>query len=820
MKMKHLKRSICLLLCLTMVLSLAACGGDKDKDNKGNSAEGYVYVPTYTKVQGDFPNGVGQSVYADGKFYTVVYEYDNYETYEGGRQTLYTIDLEGKSTKLSGFVSTMNEDEDSYNNISALCVDKDGKLCYLETYTKQFFNAPEGTAKEDRWDYYDHSESTYVIKWLKEDGSVEREMALDDMVPQDTYINGFQMDNDGNIYINADSKVIVIGSNGEKLFEYEDEDGNWIDSMMKLGDGSVVFSVYGGERGYNVMKLNLESKSAELYCTTDSYFYNTCPGDDNYALYYSNGSYLNGLKIEAGENDGERVGVEERVLTWINSDVDGDEMQNFFINPEGQIIALTEEYIENTSKKDTTTDTQTIVNADGSISVSSHVDRNGTYDVKILTLVKTPAKDVAQKTTLTLATQYMGWDTRKAVLKFNRANSDYRIEIVDYSEYNDYESEDGYDAGVKKLTTEIMSGDVPDIIYTEGLPVSKMAARGLLADLYTFMEGDEELSRDKFIPSVLNLMEEDGHLYQSPTRFSIMTVIGNKNVVGETPGWTVDDLKAALAAMPAGCTVFNVSTTRDNILQYMLYMDMNDYVDWAAGTCNFDSQQFVDLLEFVKMFPSEFDWENYDWSTEESEQARIASGKQLLQATGFSEFWDFQYNTVAFGDDAVMIGFPTTEGVGNAMMFNSGYAISEKCANKDVAWQFVRGFVTGEYGNNWGFSPVKEKFDAALKEAMTPRYETNEDGSFKLDENGNKIEISIGGWSDGINQYDMYAMTQKQADQLNELINNCTKVISQDDSLIDIIKEEGTAFFNDQKSAEETAKMIQSRVSVLVKEQA
>ena len=144
--MKHLKRSICLLLCLTMVLSLAACGGDKDKDNKGNSAEGYVYVPTYTKVQGDFPNGVGQSVYADGKFYTVVYEYDNYETYEGGRQTLYTIDLEGKSTKLSGFVSTMNEDEDSYNNISALCVDLGGRRCFLETYARGGFGAAGGAA--------------------------------------------------------------------------------------------------------------------------------------------------------------------------------------------------------------------------------------------------------------------------------------------------------------------------------------------------------------------------------------------------------------------------------------------------------------------------------------------------------------------------------------------------------------------------------------------------------------------------------------------------------------------------------------------------
>lgn len=810
--MKQFKRVVCLLLCLAMVLALAACGKDGNKGN--NTAEGYVYVPTYTKVQGDFPNGVGRSIYADGKFYTMVYEYDNYETYEGGRQVLYTIDLEGKATKLSGFVPTVSEDEDSYNNINGMCVDKDGKLCFLETKTKQFFNAPEGTAKEDRWDYYDHSESTYTLKWLKEDGSVERETELGDMIPEETYIGNFQMDNDGNVYVQADTKVIVIGADGEKLFEYEDEDGNWIDSMMKLGDGTVVFSVYSGERGYNIMKLNLESKQAELYATTDSYFYNTCPGDDDYAFYYSNGSYLNGLKVADG------VGTEERILTWINSDVDGDEMSQFFINPEGQIIALTEEYIENPAKKDSESDKKMEVSADGSITVSSYADRNGTYDVKILTLVKTPAKDVAQKTTLTLATQYMGWDTRKAVLKFNRANSEYRIEIKDYSEYNDYESEDGYDAGVKKLTTEIMSGDVPDIIYTEGLPVAKMAAKGLLVDLYTFMDGDKELSKDKFIPSVLNLMETDGHLYQTPTRFSIMTVIGNKNVVGDTPGWTVDDLKAALAAMPAGCTVFSQSTTQSDILQYMLYMDMNDYVDWAAGSCNFDSQQFIDLLEFVKLFPSEFDWENFDWSTEESEQARIASGKQLLQATGFSDFWDFQYNMVAFGDDGVMIGFPTTEGVGNAMMFNSSYAISEKCANKDVAWQFVRGFITGEYGDSWGFSPVQETFDAALKDAMTPQYEKNEDGSFKLDENGNKIEISTGSWSDGINNYDMYAMTQKQADQLQELIDNCTKTINTDDSLMDIIKEEGAAFFNGQKSAEETAKMVQSRASVYVKEQA
>lgn len=815
--MKHLKRLTCLVLCLAMVLSLAACSGDKDKDNKNSQADGYVYVPTYTKVQGDFPNGVGRSIFANGKFYTFVYEYDNPETYEGMRQVLYTIDLDGKATKLSGYASIEPQDsEDSYTNISSMAVDKDGKLCMLKTFNQYIFDLPAGfdEANGDKWEYYNGSESTYTLMWFNADGSLDREMELADMFEADTYINNFCMDKDGNVYVNAERKIVVLDSNGEKLMEYEDEEnGGWIESMMQLADGSVVFSSY-GENGYNMMKLNLESKSAELYCTTDSYFYNTAPGDENYAFYASNGSYLQGMKVVDG------VGTLEKVLSWINSDVDGDEMSNFFIDEEGRIIALTEEYIENPSKKDTTSDTQFTQNADGSMTVSSYADRHGSYDVKILTLTKTPAKDVAQKTTLTLATQYMGWDMRKAVLKFNRANPDYRIEIVDYSEYNDYDSEDGYDAGVKKLTTEIMSGDVPDIMYTEGLPIAKMAAKGYLADLYELMEGDSEVSKDKFIPSVLRLMETDGHLYQSPTNFSVLTVIGNKNVVGDTPGWTVADLKAALAAMPAGCTVFSQTTTRSDILQYMLYMDMNDYVDWAAGTANFDSQQFIDLLEFVKLFPSEFDWENYDWSTEESESARIASGKQLLQTAGFSDFWDAQYNTVAFGDDAVFIGFPTTEGVGNAMSFNSGYAISDKCANKDVAWQFLRGFITGDYGNSWGFSPIQEKFDADLKEAMTPQYERNEDGSFKLDENGEKIEMSTGGWSDGVNEYKMYAMTQAQADQLQELINTCTKTINYDNSLTDIINEEAAAFFNDQKSAEETAKLVQSRVNVYVKEQA
>ncbi|MDY4104508.1 MAG: hypothetical protein SOY37_02900, partial [Oscillospiraceae bacterium] len=140
----------------------------------------------------------------------------------------------------------------------------------------------------------------------------------------------------------------------------------------------------------------------------------------------------------------------------------------------------------------------------------------------------------------------------------------------------------------------------------------------------------------------------------------------------------------------------------------------------------------------------------------------------------------------------------------------------------EAAWEFVRYFMSDEYADqySYGFSTSQKRFNEQLKEAMTPEYEKDENGNFKLDENGNKIEISQGGWSDGVNEYNFYAMTQAEADQLVELINSCDKVMTYDTSLFDIVNEEVQGFFNDQKSAEETAKMVQSRVSLYVKEQA
>ena len=102
---------------------------------------------------------------------------------------------------------------------------------------------------------------------------------------------------------------------------------------------------------------------------------------------------------------------------------------------------------------------------------------------------------------------------------------------------------------------------------------------------------------------------------------------------------------------------------------------------------------------------------------------------------------------------------------------------------------------------------------------MTPQYELDASGNPVLDENGNKVEIPRYSWGDGTIEVNVYALTQEEADQILELINTTTRTMTTDQAITEIVTSETEAYFAGSKSAEETAKMVQSRVSLYVNEQ-
>ncbi len=70
-------------------------------------------------------------------------------------------------------------------------------------------------------------------------------------------------------------------------------------------------------------------------------------------------------------------------------------------------------------------------------------------------------------------------------------------------------------------------------------------------------------------------MEVNGGLYQITSSFNVATLIGATSVVGDKPGWTYQDLQAALATMPEGCQALDMYTTRGDLLQTLLCTDLN-----------------------------------------------------------------------------------------------------------------------------------------------------------------------------------------------------------------------------------------------------
>ena len=62
-------------------------------------------------------------------------------------------------------------------------------------------------------------------------------------------------------------------------------------------------------------------------------------------------------------------------------------------------------------------------------------------------------------------------------------------------------------------------------------------------------------------------------------------------------------------------------------------------------------------------------------------------------------------------------------------------------------------------------------------------------------------------------------MTQAEYDAIMELINSTTKISRYDESVMNIVNEEIEYFFNGDRTAQQTAEYIQSRVNLYVNEQ-
>lgn len=431
------------------------------------------------------------------------------------------------------------------------------------------------------------------------------------------------------------------------------------------------------------------------------------------------------------------------------------------------------------------------------------------WNTRAAIFTKVNPEDIPDKQVIVFGGPYISSDFKARIIEYNKASNEYRIVIKDYSSFN---SNEDYMAAYTQLNNDIISGSMPDILILEdySMPVENYISKGLLADIGELIAQDEELSQTEFMENVLEAYRVDGKLYRVIPSFYVRTFAGKTSILGERSSWTMEEFREVLASLPEGTQGIG-ELNRPMFFNLMMQYAGKDFVDVSTGKCNFNSEEFISLLEFANTLPEETDYEAFDDDYWANYQSQYRDNRTLLMDCYISSISDMRTTINGyFGEDITFVGFPTQSGQGSIVGINNTLAISAQSSNKDAAWDFVRYYLTDEYQGSleWNLPITRKAFDSAAQRAMEKPYYMDGDKKVEYDDT-----FYINNESVPINP-----LTQEQVDKVKAFISSVSKPVYYNADVQNIINEEAAAFFSGQKSAEEVVKIIQSRAELFVNE--
>lgn len=581
---------------------------------------------------------------------------------------------------------------------------------------------------------------TAVLKLLTTDGSVTKSVEL---VLDDRNITGMETDSSGNLYVSSYDTIFLLSSDGTYLGEIE-ASGN-LRGLAVAADGNIV--TY-DSRESAICVLDWDTKSYGDRFTLQTSLGGIMSGNTNNFAYYYDGEGIYSYSADSGSS---------KVLSWLNNDLSSVSFCDII-------------------------DEQSFLVFESGLFVLSHKEE----------------QEPSNKETITFATFGLNQIVEEAISKFNRSSSDYRVEVIDYSLYN---TQGDQTIGLTKFNVEMTSGNVPDIIDLNDLPIQVYAEKGWLIDLEELLTQDNSFIIDNYVQNVFDASKINGTLYSIVPAYCVSTVIGLSSQVGDEMGWTYSDYKELLNATNQKAFA---NKTQTEMLELLFLATQDRYIDWSNGQCYFTSDSFIELLEVSAEYPSSIDSSSPSYT---SEAAQLKNGEALLTTMTLRNNMDYMIYEAILGDDMTFIGYPTDNGVGcNSLIPVCELGITTTASNKEGAWVFLSCLLSEDVQNNISgkaFPVMKSSLKSLLKSYLSLGAAS---GSISTIIDGEEVDIKL------------VPLSQTTVDKYLSVIESLETTQRIDTSILNIVLEESGGYFNDNKSAEEIAQLIQSRAYVYINE--
>lgn len=609
-----------------------------------------------------------------------------------------------------------------------------------------------------------------VIKKMAPDGRELFSLDVSEIFlqqPDFYYITAVLMDEENNYYVCTGENIYVIKPDGS-LYSHIDA-GQYINSFFRMKNGKIV-AAYFGAQGFLLNDVIPGQKELKPLDSSISFDYGTYQGGKDTDLLYTQDGILCSCNLTDEKP--------QEILRWTDFDVNSGNLTDVALLSDERIAAITTDYMS----------------------------ENGGTELVLLTRKK--RSEVSEKKILTYGAFYLSFYAERDITAFNRQSQEYRIMVQEYGD-----ASMSFDKKMEVYAKDLEAGNIPDIIDLTYCPMTleTLICVGAVEDLTPYLEADETIKKEDYIPNVLSAYERDGGLYAIMPCFGVEAFVGRADEIGEKKTWTTEDVITLLDSKEAD-TKLLPGADKWSILWIMCNRNQDMFIDKDSGACSFTGEEFKKILEFANRFPNE--------GNDDSTLDDLRNGRTLLNREVITSVQQYQMYEYMFGGPVNTIGYPSFGESGLTLKSNgTTVAMSAYSENKEGIWEFIRFNLSKERQENAG-SP--NGGFPILKSALEKQFEKDMEQEYIKDENGSQREMPKSTWMRSLGgeefTVEVYAANEEQVARVREMIETAQNEESMNTEILNIILEEASGYFEGQKSVEDVAAVVQNRVQLYMNE--
>lgn len=406
---------------------------------------------------------------------------------------------------------------------------------------------------------------------------------------------------------------------------------------------------------------------------------------------------------------------------------------------------------------------------------------------------------------------------------------------------NDQQAKDDY---VSRVNTEIMSGGGADILALDVLPYYKYADNGQLEDLNNFIQNDPDYNKADYTENILDATAYKGGQYIFPMDYTFDYFAYDSSLMADFPTQdkltykdvinATEDASASTDNKIFGQSAYSAQEGA-SFFEKVYSLDYTNFVDIINKKVDFTGGEFAGLLETVKSY-ADSGWINPANVTDKEALGEISLDKFAADnAEKYFAKFNSSFNLVnqftrnlgtkmsimrqagisGSSENDEIAGLVSNDKDEVHFSYAQSYGINSNSKNKRTAWEFVKFLASDEMQSSGLGSPDSIPINNNAKGKIASMLITGEAMQKRAAASGlagNGQEVSK----------ELTPEQQQALGNYMETLDKFTKLLNKydvhDEKIDNMVITEVKNFFTGEKTADEVAKTLQSKVELYLNE--